>query len=441
MDERVDYRHFNRMTTSTLLRSVPIEGASNAAAQSLPVEGFERGSALYRRTSLALFLGGFATFSLLYCVQPLLPEFARDYDVAPGVSALALSLTTGALAVAIFISGAVSQMLPRRGLMLASMVLAAACNLAAALAPSWSLLLLARLAEGVVLGGVPAVAMAYLAEEVHARDLGKAMGLYVAGTAFGGMVGRVGMGLLVEWSSWRVAMALLGAAGLVAALGFALLLPASVRFAPKRGFDVRAHARLWTRHLRHRDLWRLFMIGFVLTSVSVTLFNYAGFRLSAAPFGLGQTAISLIFLTYIFGICVAPVAGYVSDRWGRKAPLAGSLAIMAAGALLTLPANLLAIAVGILMVTVGFFAAHAIASGWVGALAGDAKGHASSLYLLLYYVGSSVTGSAGGWFWQHAGWVGVVALTVVLAGVGGALALTIDRGGINVALAAIKEGR
>lgn len=69
------------------------------------------------------------------------------------------------------------------------------------------------------------------------------------------------------------------------------------------------------------------------------------------------------------------------------------------------------------------------ASGWVGALAGDAKGHASSLYLLLYYVGSSVTGSAGGWFWQHAGWVGVVALTVVLAGVGGALALTIDRGG------------
>jgi YNFM family putative membrane transporter len=52
---------------------------------------------------------------LLYCVQPLLPEFTHDYRIAPGISALALSLTTGALALTIFLSGAIAQMLPRRG--------------------------------------------------------------------------------------------------------------------------------------------------------------------------------------------------------------------------------------------------------------------------------------------------------------------------------------
>ena len=378
-------------------------------------DGFRRGSPAYRRASLALFLGVFATFSLLYCVQPLLPEFARDYHVAPAVSALALSLTTGALALTIFLTGAVSQGLPRRPLMFTSMALAAGCNLLAALAPSWPVLLLARLTEGAVLGGVPAVAMAYLAEEVHVGDLGRAMGLYVAGTAFGGMMGRVGMGLLVEYGSWRMAMALLGVLGLLAAAGFAALLPASVRFRARRGSSLRQHATQWARHLRHGDMARLFGIGFILTSVFVTLFNYAGFRLIAPPFRLGQTGVSLIFLSYILGMVASPWAGQLADRHGRRGPLVGMLLVMGLGAVVTLSGSLVLITLGILLVTVGFFGAHAIASGWVGELAGAAKGHAASLYLLFYYVGSSITGSSGGWLWQRYGWWGIVALAVVLA--------------------------
>jgi len=150
-----------------------------------------------RRMSLALFLGGFSTFSLLYCVQPLLPTFARAFGLSPAQSALALSLSTATLAAAILLAGGAAQRLNLKSLMFGSMVLAAACNLAAALAPTWPLLLAARAAEGLLLGGVPAVAMTYLAEETDPADLAAAMGLYVAGTAFGGMAGRVGMGLLL----------------------------------------------------------------------------------------------------------------------------------------------------------------------------------------------------------------------------------------------------
>jgi YNFM family putative membrane transporter len=132
--------------------------------------------------------------------------------------------------------------------MFASMLLAGLCNLLAALAPNWSLLLAARFCEGLVLGGVPAVAMAWLAEEIHPRDLGKAMGLYVAGTAFGGMMGRVGMGLLVEWESWRLAMATLGALGLASALGFAVLLPPSRRFVAASALGLGHHVRVWSSH-------------------------------------------------------------------------------------------------------------------------------------------------------------------------------------------------
>ena len=62
---------------------------------------------------------------------------------------------------------------------------------------------------------------------------------------------------------------------------------------------------------------------------------------------------------------------------------------------------------GITLVTASFFASHAVASGWVGRLAASDKGHATSLYLLVYYLGSSVAGSLGGWFWAASGWLGV----------------------------------
>ncbi|GGE13810.1 MFS transporter [Aureimonas endophytica] len=390
-----------------------------------PPVWIERGSRDYGRVGLALFLAGFSTFSLLYCVQPLLPEFARSFAIGPAESALALSLTTGFLAFAIFLAGALSQTVPRRGLMFASMAAAAILNFVAALAPNWHAFLAARALEGLVLGGVPAVAMAYLAEEIDPRHLGRSMGLYVAGTAFGAMMGRVGMGVLTEIASWQTAMALLGLVDLAAAVGFALLLPASRNFVARRGLDARHHAATWGTLLRHRPLLRLYGVGFVLTSVFVTLFNYASFRLSEPPYGLGQTAISLIFLVYGFGMFASSLAGGLADRFGRRPALAAGLALMAAGILLTLLAPLPLIAAGIVLVTIGFFTAHSVASGWVGRLAGASKSHAASLYLLFYYVGSSVTGSVGGWFWEHGGWPAVVGLTGALALAGLALALGI----------------
>jgi YNFM family putative membrane transporter len=218
-----------------------------------------RGSPTYRRISIALFLAGFATFSLLYCVQPLLPAFTQEFGVSPAASSLALSLTTGFLALAILCASALSEALGRRGLMFGSMCGAAVLTVVVALTPDWHALLLARAVEGLVLGGVPAVAMAYLAEEIEPDGLGFAMGLYVGGTAFGGMVGRVGIGVLTEFSSWRVAMATLGAVDLLAAIGFVLLLPASRHFVRRTGFAPRRHIDQWLAHLRHGGMASLFL--------------------------------------------------------------------------------------------------------------------------------------------------------------------------------------
>ncbi|WP_219621430.1 MFS transporter [Cupriavidus pauculus] len=396
----------------------------SAASPARSPEWVRSGTPAYRRACLALFLLGFASFSLIYCVQPLLPAFADSFGISPAQSSLALSLTTGLLAIAITMAGAFSQALGRRGVMFASLGLAALCNLVAAAVPSWHGLLAARALEGLVLGGVPAVAMAWLAEEIEPSQLGRAMGLYIGGTAFGGMMGRVGMGLVTEFTSWRVAMGFLGVLCLVSAVCFVRLLPRSRNFVPRPGLDIGFHLRAWGGHLRNRALLRLYAVGFVLTSIFVTLFNYATFRLSAAPYGLSQTQISLLFLAFGFGIVSSSVVGPLTARFGRRRMHMAGFALMLPGVLLTLAGPLAAIFAGIALVTTGFFVGHSVTSASVGPAAGAAKGHAASLYLLFYYMGSSVTGSIGGWVWQHGGWVAIVALTAALALVGMALAGT-----------------
>ena len=370
-----------------------------------------RGTPAYRRISIALFLAGFATFSLLYCVQPLLPDLARDFHVGAAESSLALSLTTMTLAVAILCAGAVSEVAGRRGLMFASMCGAALLNIAGAAAPDWHLLLAARALEGFVLGGVPAVAMAYLAEEIHPDGLGFTMGLYVGGTAFGGMLGRVGIGALTELTSWRGALGILGGIDLVAAIGFVLLLPRSRNFARRTTLDAGFHLKAWRGHLTHRGLPLLFLIGGLAMGAFVTVYNYTGFRLAAPPYDLSPVRMSLIFVVYLFGMVASPVAGMLADRLGRGPVLIAGTLIEAAGVALTLTHGLVPIIAGIAVLTIGFFVAHAVASGWVGRMARGAKGHAASLYLLVYYIGSSVMGSAGGWFWASGGWPAVAAFT------------------------------
>jgi YNFM family putative membrane transporter len=384
-----------------------------------------RGTSAYGRINWALFLSGYAVFSQIYCTQPLLPVLSETFGVGAAQSSLALSLTTGCLALSILIAGALSESIGRKALMFGSLVVAAALEIAVALSPSWHLLLGLRALEGLALGGVPAVAMAYLAEEIEPAGLGTAMGLYIGGNALGGMAGRVVTGLVTDVANWRVALAVIGGLGLASAIGFAVLLPASRNFTPRSRRGLGEHLAAWGGHLRDPALALTFAIGFLAMGGFVTTYNYIGFRLADPPFDLGQAAVGAIFVVYLFGMVASPIAGRAADRFGRVPVIVAGTALSALGLAVTWPPSLVAIIAGIALLTTGFFAAHAAASGWIGVLARRDLGHASALYLLAYYLGSSIAGSLGGLPWTAGGWPAVVAFvgTLHLAALAVALAL------------------
>ncbi len=365
----------------------------------------EKGTPMFMRTVLALFCGGFATFALLYCVQPMMPLLSHEFSINAAQSSLILSVATGLLAVGLLITGPISDRIGRKSVMVAALFAASVCTIASAMMPTWHGVLLLRALVGLSLSGLAAVAMTYLSEEIHPKHIGLAMGLYIAGNAIGGMSGRLITGVLIDFVSWHTAMLVIGGLSLIAAAVFWRILPESRNFRP-RSLHPRSLLDGFIMHFRDAGLPLLFLEAFVLMGAFVTLFNYIGYRLLAAPYQLDQAFVGLLSVVYLSGIYSSAKVGAMADKLGRRKMLWATIALMLAGLVLTLFTPLWLVVIGMLIFTFGFFGAHSVASSWIGRRALKAKGQASSLYLFSYYAGSSVAGTAGGVAWHLGGWNG-----------------------------------
>jgi YNFM family putative membrane transporter len=380
---------------------------------SVQIARIAMGTPAFRRLASAMLAAGLSTFALLYATQPMLPALAARFHVSAAEASLAVSLATGPMAIALLFAGAVSDRLGRRPVMIASLFAASLLTLLSALVPDWHVLLATRLLVGLALSGVPAVAMAYVAEEVDGGAIGAAMGLYISGSTIGGMAGRLGVSLIADQFGWRAALAVMGALCLAVAMLFAWLAP------PSRGFVSRRHdgrsfvaglGRLW----RDDALCWLYLAAFVLMGAFVTLYNYAGFHLQAPPYRLSQSAVGAIFLLYIVGTFSSAWFGSLAGRRGPQRVFWIPTALFLLGLLLADARSLAVMIIGIGVATGAFFGAHSIASTWVSRRAGADRAQAASLYLFFYYMGSSVLGSVGGIAWSDAGWRGIVGFAGVL---------------------------
>jgi YNFM family putative membrane transporter len=367
------------------------------------------GSAAFKRINRAMVFGGFSTFALLYCVQPLMPLLAHDFALSAAQSSLVLSTATAALAVSLLASSVLSEKYGRKPMMAASMFAGGILTLLAAFARDYGQLLVLRGLLGLLLGGMPALAMAYLSEEIEGPSLGHSMGLYIGGSAFGGMAGRVLSSFISDFWDWRIAVGTMGVAGLYAAWEFHRSLPPSNHWRPGQG-GWRALVNGTVKHMGDAGLPWLFALSFLLMGAFVSMYNYIGYRLLGPGFGLRQSAVGALSVLYLLGIFSSVWAGKLADRLGRRNVLWMVMLAMLAGLLLTLFDALPAIVAGMGLFTFGFFASHSVASSWVGRRARPPQALASALYLFFYYLGSSVVGWLAGVVWGHAGWTGVVAL-------------------------------
>lgn len=369
----------------------------------------EVGTPEFKRANFALFIGGFTTFALLYTTQPILPLLASEFNASPARVSLAVSAGTGALALALIPASVLADRFGRSFIMNAALALAAMLAFASAFVTDFNQLLVLRALVGLTLAGLPAAAMAWLSEEISPAAQGRAMGLYIAGNALGGMSGRFMSAVITDYYDWRIALGVLGVLGMLAAFSFWRTLPASRHFQSRAATPARILRDICFIYRDNRMPW-LFTTAFLIMGAFVGLYNYLGFRLHEAPFKLGQTAIGAVFLLYLVGSYASAWSGRLTDRIGRENVLWSMTLVMVLGLALTIPDNLLIVIIGTGVFTFGYFATHTAASSWVAKRGGERRALAAALYLCSYYFGSSVLGTAGGIAWDKGAWNGTVAM-------------------------------
>ncbi|MEV6318663.1 MFS transporter [Streptomyces sp. NPDC051776] len=366
----------------------------------------------YRRMNAALFAAGVATFALLYSTQALLPAISAGFGVTPDAASWTVSAPTAALALAVLPLSALSERFGRQAMMTASLTVAAVVSLIVPFAPDLGTLVALRTVQGVALAGIPASAMAYMAEEVRAKALVGAIGLFVAGNSIGGMSGRIVTGWVAQISDWRAALAAVGLLAVICTVAFRLLLPKSRHFTPST-VSPRALARTVRGHLSDPLLCRLYAIGALFMTVFGAVYTVIGYRLVGEPFNLPQGVVGSVFLVYLVGTVSSAAAGRLVGRLGRRGALYAAVSTTAAGLLLSLSGTLAAVLTGLVLITAGFFAGHAVASSSVSRAAKSGRAQASALYQSAYYLGSSAGGALGALAFRTAGWEGTVLLGLV----------------------------
>ncbi|WP_180156649.1 MFS transporter [Acinetobacter sp. YH12045] len=386
----------------------------------------EYGTRPFLAILFSLFLAGFAIFSSLYCVQPMMPIFADFFHVSPTHSSFPLSFSTIALAVGLLFTGLISDRFGRKPVMVTALFLAASLSIISSIFPLWEIFLLNRVLIGLSVSGVAAVAMTYIGEEIAQKDIGFAMGLYISGTAIGGMGGRLIAGVLIDYISWQNAMMIIGMVNLCIATAFFLLLPASQHF---QAYPIRFNRfyESFVKNLADPKLRILFLQGFILMGCFVSIFNYMSYHLLEEPYQLSQTWIGLISIAYLAGIYSSPRAASWGKRFGRAKVLPAMLIMMLLGLLIMLIPAFWSVILGLIIFTFAFFATHSTASSWVSVQSLQYRAVGSSLYLFCYYLGSSILGSSSGLVWEMSGWMGLTSFIAVILMIGLFLAIKLNK--------------
>lgn len=384
------------------------------ASLTRPWVGHDAGSSGYRRILIGLFAAGIATFGQMYSTQGILPTVAHALEVNEASAALTVSTATLGLAVSVLGWSWVADRIGRAPAMKIALSISLILGLLTPLAPGFTTLLVLRSLEGLALGGVPALAVAYLAEEIHVRHVSLAAAIYISGTTVGGLLGRVITGPFADLGGWRLGVTAGGVLSAIAAIIAITLIPPAQGWIRPTGRPTTSVREGVLANLRDPGMLVLYGQAALLMGGFVATYNYLGFRLEREPFGLPVAISSQIFFAYLGGTVSSSVAGRLAATHGRRKVMLTCVVITIVGVVMTFPDNLAMVLTGLFVLTTGFFGAHGVASGWVGARARVGKAQASALYNLFYYGGSSLFG----WLLGYAyvvGWWGVATAVLLLA--------------------------
>ncbi|UVD79216.1 MFS transporter [Myroides albus] len=372
-----------------------------------------RGSSRYKKIKWGIFLVGVSVFAQLYNYQPLLSEITSYFHITPAESSYLVSASTFGMAVGLLLFAFIADRFHRKDVILFALITSSVLTLVSVWLNNFAVLININFIKGMCISGVSAVTLAYLAEEIDHKNIGLAISFYLAGNTFGGMFGRIVAALISGWFGWQTAVLSIGIIALIISIIVYFYFPASNFFQPEK---LNLHDKLLQMKsiFKNKKILAMYVVAICLMGSFVSVYNFLGFKLEAAPYNLPHYIIAMIFLMYAFGIFSNMISGALSDRFSTGKILLTALILLILGTIMMYLNSLFLILIGLVIFTMAFFSGHTIASRVVTTLAKDAKTSATALYWFFYYLGSSIIGSSTGVFVNQNNWIGFFGCLTIL---------------------------
>jgi MFS transporter, YNFM family, putative membrane transport protein len=363
----------------------------------------------YFRLQLIVFALVSAAFTNIYITQPVLPILQKAFSVDMVLVSFTVSAVIFGIAISNLPFGILADKWPIRPIIISGGVLVALSGLGCAVTENFWVLIGARFVQGVFIPSLTTCLAAYLAKTLPVTRLNVVMGSYVSATVLGGLCSRLLGGWVHPPLHWRYAFVSASILTLLATFVGVRWLPKPVEKTGQQHIPIGFSAIL----KRWDFLWIYFCAAGSFAIFS-SVFNYLPYRLGAQPFGFSTQLTTLLYLVYIVGIFLGPIAGRISNRFGSGNTLLFGSAVFGGALLLILLPSITAVIFGLLGVCTGFFTIHAAAVGSLNRKLRSGQGRANAFYVLFYYIGGWLGITGSGFAYEKGGWSTLISICMLL---------------------------
>ena len=282
-----------------------------------------------------------------------------------------------------------------------------------ALATNYYWLLLSRVIQGIFIPGITAIMLSYVQEIYPKEHRGLGMGIYMASTAFGAVMGRLLAGWITYFYSWREAFSLFAILLLVALFTMAWGLPSSKSHSKLEASSPKK-MRLKPSFPMNPKIFSILLIPMVVFFSFMAVTTFVTYHLAQAPFLLNERQLGNLFLILLLAVVVSPLAGKYSDKFGRVKILFLALLSLVIGIVLTLSSSLILIIVGMGLVTIGMFSVQSVTPTYLGDLFPEKRATIAVMYQTFFYLGGALGTLLPVLAWEYGAYEGVVWLCLGL---------------------------
>ena len=366
------------------------------------------------KTSLILFFIVTIIFSTIYTPQAILPELQDYFHISIAQTNLLLFGMLFVLMVATPLYAPLLQRFEKKRIILFSMGLLTLSVLISALSSSFYWLLFSRVLQGVFIPGITVTMFAYVQEIYPKEHRGLGMGVYMAGTGFGAVLGRLLAGWMTQWYGWREAFGLFVVLLLLAFVATYVGLP-STKPSSK---GAKANKKMLLGYLKNPKILSVLLVPMVVFFSFMAVSSFVTYRLAEAPFSLDSATLGNTFLVLLVAVVVSPMAGKYSDTLGRVKMLFLSIIVLLIGIGISTMCDYILILIGLGLVTVGMFSVQAVAPAYLGDLVPEDRATVGVLYQTFFYFGGAMGTLLPAVAWSYGGYDGVALLCFGLVFVG-----------------------